>query len=172
MSENNKNLYYLDELSDYKVASDDSDVRGWEVKDADNRTVGKVDRLLANKETKRVVYLDIEVDTSLIEDGHEVYNKSANEGAHGFVNKEGENHLIIPIGLVRLDEENENVLTDEINYDTFTKTKRFSKGAKLDRNYELTVFRNYYPEKGVNEDDLEDENFYERREFKNPRDKS
>ncbi|WP_373493763.1 hypothetical protein [Aquiflexum sp.] len=170
MSENNKNLYYLDELSDYKVASDDSDVRGWEVKDADNRTVGRVDGLLANKEAKRVVYLDIEVDKSLIEDGHEVYNKSANEGTHGFVNKDGENHLIIPIGLVRLDEENEKVLTDEINHGTFTKTKRFSKGAKLDRQYEVTVFKNYFPEKGLNDDELEDENFYERQEFKNSSD--
>lgn len=165
MSEKNKNLYYLDDLSDYKVASDDSDVRGWEVKDADNRTVGKVDGLLANKETKRVIYLDIEVDKSLIEDGHEVYNKSANEGVHEFVNKEGENHLIIPIGLVRLDVEKEKVLTDEIDHNTFAKTKRFSKGAKLDRNYELTVYKNYFPERGDNEDDLKDEKFYDRQEF-------
>ncbi|WP_373523518.1 PRC-barrel domain-containing protein [Aquiflexum sp.] len=165
MPENNKNLYYLDDLSGYKVASNDSDVRGWEIIDADNRTVGKVDGLLANKETKRVIYLDIEVDKSLIEDGHEVYNKSANEGVHEFVNKEGENHLIIPIGLVRLDDENEKVLTDEINHDTFAKTKRFIKGAKLDRNYELTVYKNYFPEKGGNEDDLKDDKFYDRQEF-------
>lgn len=41
MSDNNntKNLYYLDELSDYKVSSDDSDVRGWEVKDTDERVI-------------------------------------------------------------------------------------------------------------------------------------
>ena len=44
-----RNLYYLEELSDYKVADSDKDVRGWEVKDIDGRTVGKVDNLLVNK---------------------------------------------------------------------------------------------------------------------------
>ncbi|MEB2782305.1 PRC-barrel domain-containing protein [Algoriphagus sp. C2-6-M1] len=166
MSENNKNLYYLDELSDYKVASDDSDVRGWEVIDADNRTIGKVDRLLANKETERVVYLDVEVDRSLIEDSHEVYEKSASEGAHEFVNKEGENHLIIPIGLVKLDEENNKVISDVINYGTFAKTKRISKTAPINRKYEMTVLGHYSPGNRAEDDDIEHEKFYDRQEFK------
>lgn len=171
MSGNNKNLYYLDDLSDYKVASDDSDVRGWEVKDADNRTVGKVDRLLANKATKQVVYLDIEVDPSLIEDGHEVYDTSANEGAHEFVNKEGDNHLIIPIGLVKLDEKNNSVISDVINYQTFAKTKRISKSAKVDRKYEVTVFGQYFPDNTIDKDHLKDEEFYNRQEFKKSQNK-
>ncbi len=99
--------------------------------DADRRIVGRVDGLLANKKSKRMVYLDIEVDMSLIEDGHEFLNKPASEGAHGFINEDGENHLIIPIGMVRLDEENKKVLTKEIDRDTFAKTKRFSKGADI-----------------------------------------
>lgn len=165
MSESNKKLFYLDDLSNYKVASDDSDVRGWKVKDADNRTIGKVDRLLANKETERVVYLDIEVDESLIEEGHEVYEKPASEGTHEFSNKEGENHLIIPIGLVKLDEENKKVLTDEINHSTFARTKRFRRGSELDRKYEVTVLGHYFPEKNIDEVHLEDEDFYNRREF-------
>lgn len=171
MSEKNKNLYYLDDLSNYKVDSDDSDVRGWEVRDTDSRTIGKVDRLLANKETKQVVYLDIEVDKSLIEDGHEVYAKPASEGAHEFLNKEGENHLIIPIGLVQLDEENKKVLTNEIDHTTFAKTKRYRKGSELDRKYEITVLGQYFPEKTIDEDSLEDREFYNREEFKKSGDK-
>lgn len=166
MSEKNKNLYYLDDLSNYKVVSDDSDVRGWLVKDADSRTIGTVDGLLVNKEKKRVVYLDIEVDESLIEEGHEVYEKPASEGTHEFTNKEGENHLIIPIGLVNLDEENKKVLTNEIDYSTFTKTKRFSKGANIDRKYEATVLGHYFPERTIDEAELEDDEFYNRQEFK------
>lgn len=167
MSNNNKNLYYLDNLSNYKVASDDSDVRGWKVQDIDNRTIGKVDRLLANKNTEQVVYLDIEVDESLIETGHEVYEKPASEGAHEFVNKEGENHLIIPIGMVNLDEENKKVLTNEINHNTFAKAKRFNKDEGLDRKYEVTVLEHYFPEMTINNDHLEDEEFYNRQEFRN-----
>ncbi|WP_296620382.1 PRC-barrel domain-containing protein [Marivirga sp.] len=172
MSENNKNLYYLDDLSKYKVASDDSDVRGWEVKDTDNRTIGKVDGLLANKEKKRVVYLDIEVDESLIEEGHEVYNESSGGGAHEFVNKEGENHLIIPIGMVNLDEENKKVLTNEINHSTFAKTKRFSKDEGVDRKYEITVFGQYFPEKSIDESHHQGDEFYNRQEFQKSNNKN
>jgi len=49
MDKSNKNLYYLNELSDYTVDGDYSDVRGWEVKDRDERTIGKVDNLLVNE---------------------------------------------------------------------------------------------------------------------------
>jgi hypothetical protein len=77
MTDKNKNLYYLHELSDYKVADDYADVRDWEVIDADKRTIGKVDGLLVNKDAERVVYLDVEVDTSLIEAGHQSYASPA-----------------------------------------------------------------------------------------------
>jgi hypothetical protein len=67
MTDTNKNLFNLDELSGYKVAKNYNDVRVWDVKDANNRIIGKVDHLLVNKSAERVVYLDIEVDTTLIE---------------------------------------------------------------------------------------------------------
>lgn len=73
MPDKNRNLYYLHELSDYKVAFDYCDVRGWEVKDAEDRTIGKVDNLLVNKQSERVVYLDVEVDEAVIEEGHKTY---------------------------------------------------------------------------------------------------
>ncbi|WP_158861537.1 PRC-barrel domain-containing protein [Lunatibacter salilacus] len=171
MSENKKNLYYLDDLSGYKVASDYNDVRGWEVKDADNRRIGKVDRLLANKETKRVVYLDIEVDESVIADGHEVYDKPASDGAHEFLNKDGESHLIIPIGMVRLDEQNKHVISDTVDYSTFSKTKRIGKGVEIDRDYEVSVLGQYSPEQAGDEGHQQDEGFYDRQVFKRPEDR-
>jgi hypothetical protein len=42
------------------------------VKDANNRIIGKVDHLLVNKTAERVVYLDVEVDTTVIEEGRNV----------------------------------------------------------------------------------------------------
>lgn len=138
-----KNLYYLNELSDYKVAGDDPDVRGWEVKDADNRVIGKVDNLLVNKSTERVVYLDVEVDKSIIEADHDPFGKPSNEDVHEFINKEGENHIIIPIGLVNLNEDDNYVYTDSINHQTFAETKRIEKGANVNREYEVVVLDSY-----------------------------
>jgi hypothetical protein len=45
------------------------------MKDANNRIIGKVDHLLVNKTAERVVYLDVEVDTTVIEEGHETYDR-------------------------------------------------------------------------------------------------
>lgn len=162
----NKNLFYLHDLSDYKVADDYPDVRSWEVKDASSRTVGKVDGLLVNKTAERVVYLDVEVDKEVIQTGHETYAAKASDGVHGFRNEDGESHLIVPIGMVNLDEENKIVHAQQINYETFSTTSRFKKGADLNRDYELTVFESYLPNNADNRYDNESEDFYNRKEFK------
>jgi len=165
MKDKNKNLYYLHELSDYKVADEYADVRDWEVINANKRTIGKVDGLLVNKDAKRVVYLDVEVDASLIEAGHETYAIPADKGVHEFLNEDGENHLIIPIGMVKLDEDNKKVHTDQIDHDTFTKTKRFKKGVDLERSYELIVLPHYFPSNKFDEENSSHNQFYNRKEF-------
>lgn len=165
MKNNNKNLYYLEELSDYKVADDYCDVRDWDVIDADQRTIGKVTGLLVNKEAERVVYLDVEVDSNLIEAGHETYSTASNNGVHEFLNADGENHLIIPIGMVTLDQDNKKVHSSQINYTTFTKTKRFASGNNLERSYELMVLSNYSVDTNVQQENDSDKQFYNRNEF-------
>lgn len=141
--ENNRHLFYLNELSDYKVASNDPDVRGWDVKDVDDRIIGKVDNLLVNKNTEKVVYLDVEVDESIIEKNHKPYGKPTKSDVHEFLNKDGETHLIIPIGQARLNEDKKFVYTDKINHQTFAETKRKEKGAPVDRDYEMVVLESY-----------------------------
>lgn len=143
MTDKKKHLYYLDELSDYKVSSDDPDVRGWKVKDADNRVIGTVDNLLVSKEREKVVYLDVEVDKSIIEANHDPYGNPATDGVHEFINKEGENHLILPIGLARLNTDEKYVYTDRINHQTFAETKRMERGKEVDREYETVVLDSY-----------------------------
>lgn len=166
MTDTNKRLFNLDELSDYKVADEYADVRGWNVKDADKRTIGKVDHLLVNKATKRVVYLDVEVDKTLIEAGHKTYQESASGGVHEFLNEEGENHLIIPIGMAKLDEEHKHVHTNEIDSTTFAKAKRFRKGEPIDFDYELSSVRHYRGDKKIHSSNSVDD-FYNRVEFAN-----
>jgi len=164
MTEINKNLFNLDELSDYKVANDYSDVRGWDVKDANNRTIGKVEHLLVNKIAERVVYLDVEVDEALIETGHDTYQTRVSEGVHQFLNKDGENHLIIPIGMAIIDDKNKLVTTNQINSSTFAKAKRFRKGDIIDFGYELNIVRHYRGDHNIHNSNTVD-GFYNREEF-------
>ena len=168
-NDKNKNLYYLDELSDYKIANDYSDVRGWEVVDANSRTIGKVDNLLVNKNRERVVYLDVEVDDSVIEEGHDPYQTPVSEGIHEFIDKEGENHLIIPIGLASLDENNNRVITNKIDHSTFASAKRFKKGENISFIYEVDTVRHYGADDLMDDDTpTAEEWFYKRREFEYP----
>lgn len=165
MKDKNKNLYYLHDLSDYKVADDYADVRDWKVMDSDKRIIGKVDGLLVNKDAERVVYLDIEVDSSLIEAGHKTYASSAKDGVHEFLNEDGENHLIIPIGMVTLDKDNKKVQSNQIDYTTFAKTKRFKKGTDLERSYELLVLPHFFSANTFDVESSSDNEFYNRKEF-------
>jgi sporulation protein YlmC with PRC-barrel domain len=160
-----RNLYYLHELPDYKVASGYPDIRGWEVKDADNRVIGKVDNLLVNKKTERVVYLDVEVEESLLKENEEPLATPASKGVHQFINKEGENHLIVPIGLVGLDEKRKVVHSNEINRDTFHTKKRFRKGDMENPENERVVYLLYVPEEELDERNSMNDSMYNRKEF-------
>ena len=143
MTEQAKHLYYITELSDYKIADGYPDIRGWDVKDIDNRVIGKVDNLLVNKAAERVVYLDIEVDRSIVDAKYDPYGRSTHADVREFVNKDGENHIIIPIGLVDLNQDSDYVYTDVIDHRTFSETKRYRKGDTINRDYENQVLGSY-----------------------------
>jgi hypothetical protein len=166
MADKEKNLYYLDDLSGYKVDSDYSDVRGWDLYDSTGRSIGKIDGLLANKATERVVYLDVEVGEELKKEPHDTYQVPANEGAHEFINKEGENHLIIPVGMVDIDDANKKVIARNLDYKTFASARRFSAGIDISPDYEQNMLRHYTTEKSLGS--ATDDDFYGRPEFENP----
>lgn len=163
----NNDLCYLHDMDDYKVAEGYPDVRGWEVLDADKRTVGKVDGLLVNKQAERVVYLDVEVDNSVKDSAPSTgTNTDTGSEVQAFVNEEGEDHLLIPIGLVGIDEDMEEVYCDRINSDTFAAARRYNKGAGIRRSYELVVYRQYFPGAVAdNANTADDSDFYDRDEF-------
>ena len=167
MEKENKHLYYLEELSDYKVDSHYSDVTGWPVKDLNNRIIGKVDNLLVNKELEKVVYLDVEVDRSIIEANHDPYGRPANIEIREFVNKDGENHIIIPIGMVSIDDDQKFVYTESIDHQTFSETKRVNRGSHIDRDYEKVVLGSYnreHSDRRTNQQFVDDTKIIQERE--------
>ncbi|SHH77472.1 PRC-barrel domain-containing protein [Flavobacterium defluvii] len=168
MENKNRNLYRLDELSDYKVASNYSDVRGWKIVDADNRTIGTIDNLWVNKDMQRVVYLDVSLDKKLIEDNHrEVHDAIAYDNGKEFIYKDGESHIIIPIGSVNINKDTKIVMANSIGYDTFRNTSRYNIQQNFDRDYERRVMKSYYPDDVHVSNESDDDAFYRRREFDN-----
>ncbi|MEN2415334.1 PRC-barrel domain-containing protein [Flavobacterium mesophilum] len=167
--EKDKNLYRLDELTDYKIASNYSDVRGWKIVDADNRTIGKIDNLWVNKDMQRVVYLDVKVDKALIDDSrNEVHDTIAYDNGREFMYKEGDSHLIVPIGSVNINSDTKIVMANNISYETFRRTGRYNTQNNFDRNYERSVLKSYYDDEEFRSDSKnDDDTFYSRREFDN-----
>lgn len=163
----NRNLFYLNELPDFKVAGDDPDIRGWKVKDRENKEIGKVDNLLINKEAKKVVYLDVELDEAAVNTGHDSSGTPTKNSVQEFTNEDGENHVIIPVGMVGINHDERFVFTDELSHSTFAKTNRFRKGTNIDRKYENYVIRHYSEDPSY--EDRTDDTLYERREFDDTR---
>ncbi len=165
-----KTLNYLSELSDYKVASDDPDIRGWKIKDRDGRTVGKVDDFIVHKGSERVVYVDVEVDKELIDIDRDPFQKEpSSTGVSEYIDRSGENHVIVPIGMVDIDTEHKLVRTDAIDHTTFRNTRRFRKGANIDRDYEVSVYNSYVPADRRLPEGRPDADFYDREEFRRRR---
>lgn len=163
MKTKEKHLYSLNELGDYKIAKDDHDIRGWEVRDRDAKSIGRVDNLLANKELGKVVYVDVAVNQSIIDENHDPFSANNDSGFKEFINKDGENHIIIPIGLIDIHPGDKYVHTNSLDYTTFAETKRYRTGDPISRDYEKNILssyqRNYRPNeiKGKQESLGEDE---------------
>ncbi len=143
MNTQEKELYYLSELSDYKVDSGYSDISGWNVKDSALRTIGTVNNLLVNIKTERVVYIDVEVDNSIIDAKHDPYGRPANAEIREFINEKGENHIIIPIGLVEINSSEKYVFAELIDHKTFAETKRIRRDTPIEREYENAILDSY-----------------------------
>ncbi|MDX1542933.1 MAG: hypothetical protein R3214_03230 [Christiangramia sp.] len=162
MTKKEKHLYQMSELKGYKINPKDPDIRGWIVKDLDNRVIGKVDNLLVNKELGKVVYVDVEVDQSIIDANHDPYAAHTNSEVHEFINDEGENHIIIPIGLVSLNRDEKYCFTESINYQTFAETKRYRSGTNISRDYERHVLGSYERRRPRHEREFTDAELRER----------
>jgi hypothetical protein len=164
-----RNLKYLNELSDYTVSDNDKDVRGWPVKDVNDTTIGEVDNLLVSRANNRVVYLVVEMDESILKENHPYSTSTNDDSTNELVNEEGEDHVIVPIGMAHLDLDNEIVHTPKINWDIFARTQRIKKGSLIDRHYETNVLESY--DRSVNatftdtERTAEDTTLYDRPEY-------
>jgi hypothetical protein len=165
MSNDNRHLHYLHELSKYEVADDDPDVRGWSVVDGDGRRVGKVDNFLVSKEAKRVRYLDVEMNSEILGKEHKPLATGKTGDTHEYINKEGQNHLIIPIGMARLDTQHQNVYTDKINSSTFDNTRRLEKHQPVSPEYEVYVVEHFTGSDTGYKNKTTDNTFYQRDEF-------
>ncbi|CAN5244677.1 hypothetical protein BH23BAC1_BH23BAC1_13220 [soil metagenome] len=112
-------LYRLDELNDYKVSDKDTDVRGFILIGGDGERIGKVQELIVDPEIGKVRYLDVKLDSDLI-----VIDEKQ--------------HILLPIGVARLDDENNNIIVKNLNRSN-VKFYPVYKGEPITREYEQAL---------------------------------
>lgn len=119
MAQNNEDLRLipLSEAAGFQVASDDPDVRGWEVHAADGSHVGRVQELIVDVEAQRVRYLQVRVDDS-----------------------DTNSLVLIPVGLATLEPERDAVSVPSVAVESITSLERHG-GGIVEREYEVAVRR-------------------------------
>jgi photosynthetic reaction center H subunit len=113
----------LDQLSDYRVAEGNPDVRGWEVLDANGRRIGEVDNLLIDTAAMKVRYLDVDL-------------------AEDVAGEDRDRHILVPIGYARLDEAEDHVFVDSLDREQLRAMPVYDH-TPLTRDYETSVRRRF-----------------------------
>lgn len=86
----------LSELRDYEVADGYPEIRGWEVRDTADRSIGRVHDLLVDVGQLRVRYLDVELGSK-------------------FAKTEADRRVLIPVEIVDLDGTGDHVVLPGID---------------------------------------------------------
>ena len=114
-------LRRLRDLTDFEVADDNPDVRGWTVRGNDGQALGIVFELIVDPEVLKVRYLDIELDAR-------------------FQIKEYENHILLPVGVASLDAEGDNVFVPALNAESVLNYPPYVE-IQVTRTYETAMMR-------------------------------
>ncbi|MEO7962940.1 MAG: PRC-barrel domain-containing protein [Gemmatimonadaceae bacterium] len=81
----------LDDVKgEFKVAEDDPDIRGWNVRTSDGQEIGRVNDLIVDTEAMKVRYVEIKLD-------------------HELVGGDDDRIVLLPIGEARLDDDEDDV---------------------------------------------------------------
>jgi photosynthetic reaction center H subunit len=115
-------LIRLEDMSGYKVADDDPDVRGWQVRTRDGSTIGKVDTLIIDTHELKARYLEVELDREAL----------ALDSAR---------KITLPIGNARIDDDNDVVLLPEHSPAEIAQIP--ASAALLSREEELRIRRSF-----------------------------
>jgi uncharacterized protein (TIGR02271 family) len=125
--DNRERVGPLSDLNDFKVASDDPDVRGWDVISADGRKIGEVEELIVDTGAMKVRYLDVEVNKDFrASDDH---------------------RILIPIGQARLHEDEDHVHVNALTSTEVRSLPRYS--GNWSRNEEEQFRRHFGTDSGV-----------------------
>lgn len=124
-NENNKTTY-LEELSgsDFEVADHQPDITGWEIIDNLGNEIGEVEELIFDSNARKVRYVVASLDLD--------NNSEVADEADGRL-------VLIPIGIVDLDEDEEEVIIPEVSILFLSTLPQYTPGKIISPAEELAV---------------------------------
>ena len=128
-------LVRLEETKNFDIADGSQDIRGWNVRTADGRNIGKVEELIVDIAAKRVRYMDVKIDGKAL-------------------GIEDDRHILVPIGAAQLNEDKDDVVIDRLPAGGIAGVPVYSRGP-ITPSYETSV-RDYYEATGGDDP----ENYY------------
>lgn len=144
----NKGLFKLKDLKNYKIAKPDFDVRGWNVFSSDKKSIGRIDDILVNPELKKICYLDIYL--------------------HNDIKiKNGSRHLFVPFNMIKLDLKNEWV--NLLNIKTITSLRKIEDGEKEEINQPEMINQHDFPQ--FIDDNIYNNNLFDESNFHKSKEK-
>lgn len=130
--------------SDYKVAEDDPDVRGWKLVSSDGEKIGEIDELIVDTNAMKVRYLDVELNDRLL------------------TSDDDDRHILVPIGSATLDRDREYVMVPNLDNQMLSSLPAY-RGENISRDFEHKVISAFSP--GYQAGNVSDDHFYEGEHF-------
>lgn len=138
-------LNYLDQLDDFKVHEDDTDVRGWNIYDRAGMKFGEITNLIVDPTARRTRYVVVD-----LENNHS-YNRDLNffervgEDIKDFFGDDNDRNVLIPVGMLSIDNEDNrvNVFNYDMGYVSSGPRFTYDTTTFVSPNFELATARYY-----------------------------
>lgn len=95
--------------SDFEIADGQPNIKGWDVKDAQDKKIGDVNDLIFNPNTDKVVYLVVELDDNDLD-------------------LDNDKKVLVPIGLAELHEKHDDVMLSSVSAAQLMQLPAYEKG--------------------------------------------
>lgn len=117
--ESTERLVSLHDLKGFRVAKGEADIRDWDVVTADRKKIGKVHELIVDTAQLKVRYLDVDVDSKILE-------------------TKTNSHILIPIAGAQLDDDDNRVYLSEISIAELTALPPYDH-RPITREFEMNI---------------------------------
>jgi uncharacterized protein (TIGR02271 family) len=120
-NDNVKNTKRLQELSgsDYEIVDGQPDIRGWDIKNEQGQTIGEVDELIFDTQSRKVRYIVLDTDDNDL--------------------NLDDRKVLVPIGLAQLHEKNDDVILPSQTAAQLASLPEYKKGEDITSELETSV---------------------------------